>query len=63
MLLMFAEDALFVGIVIPGATAALLGGVAASLGHVPLPALIAAAVLGDSVGYEMGRHLVPASCP
>lgn len=33
---------------------------AASLGHVPLPAVIAvviaAAILGDSVGYEVGRH-------
>ncbi len=59
--IVFVEDALFVGFVIPGETAAVLGGVAASLGHVPLPAVvavvIAAAVAGDTVGYEVGRHL------
>ncbi|MEO7420893.1 MAG: DedA family protein [Ornithinibacter sp.] len=61
--LVFVEDALFVGFVIPGETAALLGGVAASMGHVPLAAVIlvvvGAAILGDSVGYEVGRHLGP----
>ncbi len=59
--IVFVEDALFVGFVIPGETAAILGGVAASLGHVPLPAVvavvIAAAIVGDTVGYEVGRHL------
>lgn len=59
--IVFVEDALFVGFVIPGETAAILGGVAASLGHVPLPAVlavvVAAAVAGDTVGYEVGRHL------
>ena len=62
-LVVFAEDALFVGFVIPGETAAVLGGVAASVGHVSLPAMIAvvvgAAILGDTVGYEVGRHLGP----
>ena len=62
-LVVFVEDALFVGFVVPGETAALLGGVAASLGHVPLAAVITvvilAAVMGDSVGYEVGRHLGP----
>ncbi len=60
-LIVFAEDALFVGFVLPGETAAILGGVAASRGHVPFAAVLAvvlaAAVLGDSVGYEVGRHL------
>ncbi|MEO6019858.1 MAG: DedA family protein [Knoellia sp.] len=59
----FAEDALFVGFVIPGETVAILGGVAARLGHVPLPAVmitvIVAAIVGDSVGYEVGRHIGP----
>lgn len=61
--LVFAEDALFVGFVIPGETAAILGGVLASLGHVPvalvLPIVIVAAIVGDSVGYEIGKHLGP----
>jgi membrane protein DedA with SNARE-associated domain len=59
----FAEDALFVGFVIPGETAAILGGVAASQGHAPLAAVlavvIAAAIVGDSVGYEVGKHFGP----
>ncbi len=62
-LIVFAEDALFVGFVLPGETAAVLGGVAAKLGHVSLPAVIAvvisAAIIGDSVGYEIGRHFGP----
>ena len=59
----FVEDALFVGFVVPGETAAVLGGVAASLGHALLPVMmvtvVAAAIVGDSVGYEVGRHLGP----
>ncbi|MHB8186375.1 MAG: DedA family protein [Dermatophilaceae bacterium] len=62
-LVVFVEDALFVGFVVPGETAAILGGVAASQGHVPLLAVIAvviaAAIVGDSVGYEVGHHLGP----
>lgn len=62
-LVVFVEDALFVGFVIPGETAAILGGVAASLGHAPLVAVIAvvitAAIIGDSVGYEVGRQVGP----
>ena len=57
--LVLAEDALFVGFVIPGETAAVLGGVDASRGHVHLTVMIAvvvgAAIIGDSVGYEVGR--------
>jgi membrane protein DedA with SNARE-associated domain len=34
-LIVFLEDALFVGFVVPGETAAILGGVAASRGHAP----------------------------
>jgi membrane-associated protein len=62
-LLVFAEDALFVGFVLPGETAAVLGGVAASRGHASLPVMLAvvvgAAIIGDTVGYEIGRHLGP----
>jgi membrane-associated protein len=61
--LVFVEDALFVGFVIPGETVAILGGVAASLGHVPLWAVltvvVVAAIVGDSVGFEVGRRLGP----
>jgi len=59
----FSEDALFVGFVIPGETAAVLGGVAVSLGHASLAVMmvtvVAGAIIGDSVGYEVGRHLGP----
>jgi membrane-associated protein len=62
-LLVFAEDALFLGFVFPGETAALVAGVAAELGHIPLWAAIGvtvvAAIAGDTVGYEVGRHLGP----
>ena len=58
-LLVFAEDAVFVGFVVPGETAAVLAGVAAGVDHVPLAAailvVVAAAILGDSVGYEVGK--------
>jgi membrane protein DedA with SNARE-associated domain len=62
-LLVFAEDALFVGFVLPGETAAALGGVAASRGHasvvVMLAVVVGAAIIGDTVGYEVGRSLGP----
>jgi membrane-associated protein len=62
-LLVYAEDALFVGFVIPGETAAVLGGVDASRGHVTLwliiVVVVGAAIIGDSVGYEIGRHVGP----
>jgi membrane protein DedA with SNARE-associated domain len=62
-LVVFAEDALFVGFVLPGETVAVLGGVAAKFGHVPLAGVtavvIGAAIVGDSVGYEVGRVLGP----
>jgi membrane-associated protein len=60
--LVFAEDALFVGFVIPGETAAVLGGVDASRGHVNVAVMalvvVVAAIVGDSVGYEVGKHFV-----
>jgi membrane-associated protein len=59
----FVEDAVFVGFVIPGETVALLAGAAAKLGHVSLGGVllvvVLAAIAGDSVGYEIGRHLGP----
>jgi membrane-associated protein len=57
--LVFAEDALFVGFVLPGETAAILAGVASSQGHadliVSVIVVVVAAIVGDSVGYEVGR--------
>lgn len=58
--LVFAEAALFFGFVFPGETAIVIGGVLASQGRVSLPLLlviiVAAAIIGDSVGFEVGRH-------
>jgi membrane protein DedA with SNARE-associated domain len=60
-LLVFAEDAIFVGFLIPGETAAVVAGVASSIDHVPLPVAIVvvvlAAIVGDTVGYEVGKHV------
>lgn len=54
------ESSAFLGFVFPGETAVLLGGVAASQGHVPLAAVVLAgvggAILGDAVGYLVGRR-------
>ncbi len=59
-LLVFAEAAVFVGFVLPGETAVVLGGVMASqhvISIVPLAVLVVlCAIVGDSVGYEVGRH-------
>lgn len=54
------ESSAFLGFVFPGEMAVLLGGVAASQGHVPLAGVLAAgvvgAVAGDAVGYVVGRR-------
>jgi membrane protein DedA with SNARE-associated domain len=59
-LLVFAEDAVMLGFVFPGETAAILGGVLASRGGVNLPGIVITVVLcaivGDSVGYEIGAR-------
>ena len=59
-LLVGGEAAALVGIVLPGEAALLLGGVLASQGRVDLVVLVVtaviAAVVGDSLGYEFGRH-------
>jgi membrane protein DedA with SNARE-associated domain len=56
-----AEAAAFVGVVVPGETAMLLGGFLAFQGRVSLGWMMAAgaagAVVGDSVGYAIGRRL------
>ncbi|MFD9685891.1 DedA family protein [Kitasatospora sp. NPDC059146] len=62
--MVFTEDALFFSFFIPGETAAVLGGFIAHQGSVSLGwmilVVVCAAVLGDSAGYEIGRHLGPA---
>jgi membrane protein DedA with SNARE-associated domain len=61
--LVFAEDALFFGFLLPGETAVIVGGVLARQGTVELAwltlAVVLAAIAGDSVGYEIGRRLGP----
>jgi membrane protein DedA with SNARE-associated domain len=60
-LLCFGESAVMLGFVIPGETAVIIGGVLASRHHVALPIMVVVvvtcAILGDSVGYEVGKHI------
>lgn len=62
-LLTFGEAAVFVGFVLPGETAVLLGGFLANQGHLDIVTLAAivviSAIAGDTVGYEVGKHLGP----
>lgn len=59
-LLAFAEAAIFIGFVLPGETAVILGGVLAYQHSVSLSVMVAlvvvAAIAGDSVGYEVGKR-------
>lgn len=61
--LAFAEAALFVGFVLPGETAVILGGVLAHEHQVSLVLIavvaVVGAITGDSVGYEVGRRFGP----
>ncbi|MER7768822.1 DedA family protein [Kitasatospora sp. NPDC096140] len=61
--MVFTEDALFFSFFIPGETAAVFGGFLAHQGRASLGLMVlvvvCAAVLGDSAGYEIGRHLGP----
>lgn len=61
--LVFLEAAAFIGLVVPGETALLLGGALAAQGGVSVWLLFAltavGAVLGDSMGYWMGRRFGP----
>lgn len=62
-LLVFAEAAFLFGFVVPGETAALVGGALAALHDVNLVVMlgvvIGGAIIGDSVGYEVGRIFGP----
>jgi membrane-associated protein len=61
--LVFGEAAVFLGFVVPGETAVLLGGFLASTGRISVVALgivvVLAAIVGDSVGYEVGKRFGP----
>jgi membrane protein DedA with SNARE-associated domain len=61
--LVFGEAALFFGFVLPGETAVVYGGVLADAGKISVLVVLAvvfvAAVVGDSVGFEVGRKLGP----
>lgn len=58
-----AEAALFVGLVVPGETLLIIAGVLASRGTgsvwLYMLAAVLGAIAGDSLGYELGRHLGP----
>jgi membrane-associated protein len=64
--LVFAEASILIGFFFPGETAVILGGVAASRGHINIVVLIVVVVscgiAGDSVGYlvgdKWGRRLI-----
>lgn len=59
-----AESSIFVGFIFPGETAVILGGVLASEGRISVVAAMAAAslgaILGDSIGYWVGKTWGPA---
>lgn len=59
-LLVLAEESMVLGLLVPGDTAAIIAGAAASQGHLGLPEtlglVIVAAVIGASIGFGLGRH-------
>ena len=61
--MVFGEAAFFLGFVVPGETAVLLGGFLASTGKLSVVSLasvvVVAAIVGDTVGYQVGRKLGP----
>jgi membrane-associated protein len=62
-LLPFGEAAIMLGFVIPGETALIFGGVLAGRGQASLTAVlvlaVAGAVIGDAIGYAIGRRWGP----
>ena len=59
-LLAFLETSAFIGLVVPGETTLLVSGFLAGQGYLSLGKVVVAAsvggILGDTVGYELGRH-------
>lgn len=64
-LIIFAESGMMVGFFFPGDTLLFSAGILAAAGQMPAPvgvviAVIAgAAILGDNIGYHIGKHLGP----
>ncbi len=62
-LIIFAESGMMVGFFFPGDTLLFSAGILAAAGKLSLPEVLvviaAAAVLGDNVGYLIGKHLGP----
>ncbi len=58
--LVFLEDALFFGFVLPAEAATVLAGVTTAIGStdyvLTVVVVVLAAIVGDSVGFEIGRH-------
>ena len=61
--LLFAETGLLVGFILPGDSLLVTAGILAAAGTLSLPLVItvsvAAAIIGDSVGYELGARVGP----
>lgn len=61
--IVFVESGLLVGFFLPGDSLLFVAGLLASQGYLNLPALIIgsilAAILGDNVGYQLGRKFGP----
>ncbi len=59
--MVFLETGAFVGLLVPGETVVIVGGVVAGQGHIDLAALIGltwvCALAGDLTGYALGRRL------
>ena len=62
-LIIFAESGMMVGFFFPGDTLLFSAGILAAAGQLPLIPTIAviagAAILGDNIGYHIGKHLGP----
>lgn len=62
-IIVFAESGLLIGFFLPGDTLLFGAGLAASQGELSLPLLIisvvTAAIVGDNVGYSIGRRMGP----
>jgi membrane-associated protein len=62
-LIIFAESGMMVGFLFPGDTLLFSAGILAAAGKLSLPEVLiiiaAAAILGDNIGYLIGKHLGP----